>query len=334
MMALSVLVVTTLRLWLDRAAARAGRLSRAVVAGATVLLIVVLVALAARTVFRNSEYSDRVSLWRSVVDRRPHGRARFSYASALLAAGNHQEALAQLREAARDYEGARYALGVELIFAGEVEDGIAALREFIRGGPSDRDRIPARTLLARSLASKGDLDGAEEQARAILEALPSNVEARVQLAEILRSQRRFDEAIAEFLTVAERVRSPAIETGLAITLMEGGRLEEAIEHFELAAKLAPESAAAHRGLAQVNLQTNRLKEAVSHAREAVRLDPRSSAGHNLLGAALASEGELDEAIEHFRLALQIEPDDQQTRDNLARALSLRSRRPPGEGSIR
>jgi Flp pilus assembly protein TadD len=334
MMALSTLAVTTLRALLDRLLARAGTWSRAIVAGATAVCVAVLAALGIATIRRNEEYSDRVTLWRTVVDRRPHGRARFSYASALIAAGDHERALAELREAVADYDGARYALGVELIFAGEVDQGIQELREFIRLAPGDPARLPARSLLARSLASKGDLDGAAGEFRAILETAPTNLEARAQLGEILLVQKRFDEAAVEFRSAAERVRNPAIELGLGIALLEAGHVEEAVEHLELAVELDPKSAQAHRALAQAEFRLERLSAAILHAEEAVRLDPRNAAGHNLLGAALASEGRLDEAIGHFRQALQIAPDDERTRDFLMRAQNLRAGRQPVEGAAR
>jgi Flp pilus assembly protein TadD len=334
MMALSVLVATAFRLLVDGAVARAGRWSKAVVTGATVLIFVVLATLGYRTILRNEEYSDRVGLWRTVVERRPHGRARFSYASALISAGDHERARAELGEAVRDYEGARYALGVELIFAGDVENGIQELRKFVASGESDPNRIPARSLLARTLASKGDLDGAVNELRAILELAPTNVEARVNLAEVLLVRRQYDQAAAEFQTVADRVSNPAVEVGLGTALMEAGRPTEAAERLEAAVKRYPASAGLRRSLVQAYLRQSRAEQAVDHAREAVRLDPKSAAGHNLLGAVLASRGEIDEAIEHFREAVQLDPSDTQARENLARAESLGPNRAKPSGPAR
>ena len=84
--------------------------------------------LAAGTMRRNREYMSRLSMARTIVDRRPHGRARFTLATELLAGGHHDEAMAQLWESARDYPGARFALGTELVGSGQLKEGVEQLQ--------------------------------------------------------------------------------------------------------------------------------------------------------------------------------------------------------------
>ena len=94
-------------------------------ATATAALVVVL---ASGTIFRNREYESRLTLARTVVERRPHGRAHFFLGNELIVAEQRNEAMAQLRLSARDYPGARFALGTELLGEGRTDEGMRKSR--------------------------------------------------------------------------------------------------------------------------------------------------------------------------------------------------------------
>ncbi len=288
---------------------------------ATVLTAVLLVALAIRTVDRNADYATPVALWRTVVDRRPHGRARMALATELIAAGDHPQAVALLREAVRDYPDARFGLGTELIVDGKLDEGIAELRPFIRAQPSNLNRIPARTLLAQALWSQGKLDEAAAELRVIVNMVPSNGGVRASLADVLFTENKYDEAAVEYRALlASQPPSSQLESRLAANLMAGGHTSDAIEHWRKALQLDPPSAVLHRSIAEAYLRQNDAARGELHAREAVRLEPGNPAAHNLLGIALASEGHVAEAITQFQEALRINPSDPQVRANLERAL--------------
>ncbi len=283
--ALAVLAAVSVQFLVERMPAGDSR-RRARVTTAS-LTAIVLVALAIRTVDRNADYATPVSLWRTVVDRRPHGRARMALATELIAAGDHPQALALLREAVRDYPDARFGLGTELIVDGKIDEGIAELRPFIRDQPSNLNRIPARLLLAQALWSQGKLDEAAEELRVIADMMPSNSGVRANLADVLFAEKKYDEAIA---------------------------------HWQKALRLDPQSALLHRSIAEAYLRQNDAARSEPHAREAVRLEPGNPTAHNLLGIALASEGHVAEAITQFQEALRINPNDPQVQGNLERAL--------------
>lgn len=75
-------------------------------------------ALAFRTGYRNAEYGSPLTLWMNHVDRYPNGRARLSYATELIAAGQHDKAIDVLWAAVPDYPPARFDLGAELLDRG------------------------------------------------------------------------------------------------------------------------------------------------------------------------------------------------------------------------
>jgi tetratricopeptide (TPR) repeat protein len=317
--ALAVIAAIALRRFVDGADANRSRKRRTQIAGS--LTVIVLATLAGRTVYRNAEYATPLGLWRTVVERRPHGRARMALATEMLAAGDHAAALAYLREAVHDFPDARFGFGTELIADGRIDEGIAELRQFIAAQPSNLNRIPARTLLGQAFWSQGRLGEAAEQFRAILAMVPVNDGVRMYLADVLSTQKRYDEAIVEYRALlAGQPNSSTIETRLAASLMARGRRSEAIDHLQKALQLDPRSAVAHRSLAEAYLGQSDPVHGEPHAREAVRLDPGNAAGHNLLGIAMALEGNADEAIAQFQEAVRLDPADPQMRANLERAL--------------
>ena len=322
--ALAVLAVVTGRWLVNCAIARSAALKPDAIyvrATAVGLTTIVLVALAVRTVQRNADYASPVSLWRTVVDRRPHGRARMALATELIAAGDHAQAMSLLREAVRDYPDARFGLGTELIVDGKIDEGIAQLRPFIRDQPSNLNRIPARTLLAQALWSKGKLDEAANELRAVLKMVPSHDGVRMSLADLLFTERKYDEAAVEYRALlANQPNNSQVEDRLAMNLMAAGHANDAIEHWGKALQLDPQSAALNRSLAEAYLRQNDAARGETYAREAVRLEPGDSGAHNLLGIALASRGDVANAIAQFQEALQINPNDPQVQGNLERAL--------------
>jgi Flp pilus assembly protein TadD len=326
MAALATLVAIGGRSLLDRF--QADPVGRArVQATAIALVAIVLAALALRTVNRNADYATPLTLWRTVVENRPQGRARMALAAELVSAGQHDEALALLREAVRDYPDARFALGTELIAGGKIEEGVTELTAFIADKPSNPNRIPGRTLLGEALASKGKLAEASEQFRAVLALLPSSDGVRAKLADVLFAQGKVDEAMAEYRTLlASQPENPAIETKLATNLMGLGRPGEAVEHFQKALQLEPGSPTTNRSLAEAYLRLGDVSLGERYAREALRLAPGDASAHNVLGIALASRGSLDEAAASFRQALQIDPNDRQVQANLERALRIMASR--------
>jgi Flp pilus assembly protein TadD len=316
--ALAVLAAVALRCFVEGAgAAGTGRHRARITAGLTTA---VLAALAIRTMYRNAEYVKPLSLWRTVVDRRPNGRARMALATELLATGDHAAALGYLREAVRDFPDARFGFGTELIADGKTEEGVAELRQFISDQPSNLNRIPARTLLAQALWSLGRLGEAADELRTVLKMVPANEGIRMSLADVLSVQKRYDEATAEYRTLlASQPNNSTIEARLAANLMASGRGTEAIDHLQQAVRLDPQSVLVHLSLAEAYLGQSDPVHGEPHARDAVRLDPGNAAGHNLLGVALALEGHVGEAAGQFQEAVRLNPADPQMRANLERA---------------
>ena len=184
-LALAALVVLAVSLgWLaiERLRLRWPARSRTLLYAAMCAGVLMVAALSVRTMLRNREYTSPMSLWESVVARRPHGRARFALATELVGEGRHDEAIAQLREAVNDFPDARAGLGTELFAQGRTVEAIGVLDPFVRANPANANRIPARLLLGQALLSQGQLDEGASHFKAVLDLDPNSISAKQGLA--------------------------------------------------------------------------------------------------------------------------------------------------------
>jgi tetratricopeptide (TPR) repeat protein len=114
-------------------------------------------------------------------------------------------------------------------------------------------------------------------------------------------------------------------------LYDGGRTNEAAQHFSEAVRLGPDFPDAHNNLGLVFLRQGRLDDAIAQFREAIRLGPTAEA-LNALSAALAQRGDLDEAIARGLEAVRLEPGLAEAHYNLGLTLARLGRLDDALGS--
>lgn len=90
-------------------------------------------------------------------------------------------------------------------------------------------------------------------------------------------------------------------------LLEQGDAATAIELYDQALKLSPQSTDARLNLANAYLLANRLDEVVTMARQTLELDPNNAAAHYLLGCALLRQNQPEPAASAFQQSWKIEP---------------------------
>ena len=298
---------------------------------AALIMALVLIGLSAKTIQRNVEYRSALTIWQSVVDRRPHPRGHTALALQLRNAGRHDEAVAHLRLAAPHWPDARLALGSALRERGEFAPAIIQLREFIRLRPRSRELATARTELASALAGAGDVSAAIGELRAVAALAPQSAGARVALADLLFSTRDFVGAAREYrayLRVQPGTLAVMLRLGLALT--GSGDRRAAIDVLRRALAVEPRSIIARRALLEALRQEQRFAELEVEARLTLELDPNDPHAHNLLGIALASRQRFDDAAEAFGEAVRLDPGLDEARANLDRVTTLRGRQMPPE----
>ena len=154
--------------------------------------------------------------------------------------------------------------------------------------------------LGQLLLDQKRLNEAIAELQTVAARHPNDVDGRLKLASALSEKTgRMNEAIAEYEKAARIGPNPDVETTLGNLLLEQGRIEEAIQHYQNVIQLEPSSALAHYNLAVGLHRQGHLTEAIVHYKAALKIDPNYPDAEYFLGEALLQNGQPDEAKTHL-----------------------------------
>jgi tetratricopeptide (TPR) repeat protein len=125
----------------------------------------------------------------------------------------------------------------------------------------------------------------------------------------LEAQGQLDEAMQCYLEAIRLAPNPArghLNRGNILLLQ--GDLQGALDAFRTALKHQPDYAGAYYNIGNALLGNRQLDEAAASYRRALEIQPDYAEVHCSLGVALKELGQLDSAVASFRRALEIDPD--------------------------
>ena len=287
--------------------------------------------------------SDRVSL--------------YNLAAALAEEGRYQEAVVTYKKDLQEHpDDARTwtALGAALDGAGDWRAARAAFAKAAAAPGAPQSQIcDARYDQASLDLRHQELNSAEQEFRAQLNACPEDAETHAGLAATLLAEGKTEPAEAEFqrglvldpgnlqslLGLAgieldagentwarERLKKAVLihpdseeaHSQLARAWAQSSDFDDALAELRKAADLNPGDPAIHSALSQVLAPLGKLEEAIAEQRQALKLQENDPDGWNNLGVLEARTGKTDSARKDFQHALQIDPSHSQARANLAR----------------
>src|SRR5438094_2591948 len=123
------------------------------------------------------------------------------------------------------------------------------------------------------------------------------------LGHLLLNDGRLDEAIEEF-QIALKIdpRFPEAQKNLSVALTEKGRTDEAVAHLQTLIAEHPDDAQGHYNLGNALLKKGDSRSAIAAYQKALLARSRYPAAHYNLGIALDQNGRIDEAIAHYQEA--------------------------------
>lgn len=218
-------------------------------------------------------------------------------------------------------------------------------------------KIAARTNLGHAQRMLNLTREAEASYREALRLDPNNTDALIQLALLLRSEKRLSElGFALSPPSKEPHPDPGILLVQGLIALDQGRLQDAETAFRHAIKRQPKSALLWTNLGLSLSRQNKFEEsqnayeaaieidprlvevriniadllkydspkvARDHLNEAIRIDPKNKFAHDLLGFTQFMDQEYDAAIDCFTHALEIEHDFEQAAAHRAGAYFLK-----------
>jgi Flp pilus assembly protein TadD len=176
---------------------------------AAAALTLATIALAGRTVARNTEFASGLTLARTMVERWPNPVAHESLGVELAMRGRHEEAAEELALAARTLAPAHFYLGRELYFLGRYGEALPELQRFVDAEPRLPEVRDARLFMARMHEAGGELDEAVDEYSAWLARTPDDLEVRLMRARVLLSEEHYTRVEAEFRELLEHDRNQA-----------------------------------------------------------------------------------------------------------------------------
>jgi|CXWL01.1.fsa_nt_gi predicted O-linked N-acetylglucosamine transferase (SPINDLY family) len=187
-----------------------------------------------------------------------------------------------------------------------------------KAAPSSEQPDPETGLRAGyDCVARGDLAGAENRLRSILEADPTDADALYYLGRLAAADRRDDEAIVLLQRAVElRPREAIFLEALGGLLLAAKRSDEATEAFRAGLALLPESVAMRSNLAAALIESNRREEARPDLEKLRELLPNAPEVHFNLGGIYREYGRAEEAVASYRRALALTPGEMASHSNL------------------
>jgi len=181
---------------------------------------------------------------------------------------------------------------------------------------SDRHDPESWFLLGNIASALGDQAGAEQHLRQALALAPDLPQISYNLGNVLRLQRRFEEAAGAFRRAIQLKPDYALaHANLGASLHDIGRISESVSANREAIHLAPGLLPAHLNLGQCLIKLGQLDEAYAAFRSAAKIKPNNTDVSLGLARCQLGQNRVDEAVETLNAALSRAPQD-------ARILSL------------
>jgi len=201
---------------------------------------------------------------------------------------------------------------------GDLRGAEEACRQLLQLHPGQADALHVVGLVAWR---RGERERALEQIRRAIASHPTKPQPHNSLGVMLRDLGELGDAEAAFRKAVDLMPNYADAlTNLGNILCETGRLEEAEAMHRRVVELAPKYADAHNNLATVLSKQERRDAAVAECRVAVELQPTRADFHLNLGNSLSAAEDWEEAATTYRRAAELAPDNSDAHANLGIAL--------------
>ncbi len=263
---------------------------------AVVACLVWALLLGGRTVRRNADYHDDVTMWeQTVTDRPTNPRAHLGLAKVLQARGDHDLARPHLEEA-------------------------------LRVAPTDAQ---AHNEMGRDLGRRREFAAAAEHFAAAVQLRPGLYEAWYNHGAVLVGMGKVDEGVARFRELITRKPDfPGVHAALGRVLAGAGRYTEATEALRIAMAQAPDSIQLEAALGSVLLMADQPEEALQYLERAAHQVPSEMSFTTELAKALVRLGRLDQARALYQWVLEQVPGHPEASAGLAAMPADTVRRPP------
>ena len=190
---------------------------------------------------------------------------------------------------------------------------------------------PAHYRLAQCYSRQGDWRTADQELLATVSLQPDNLQAKIELGNLLLSARRFKEAqdfAQDVLTRDANNVDGHILSANAYAALED--VEESLREMQAAIQLVPDQSQSYLNMALLQSNAKQSAAAEQNFQKALSLDPHSVPAHLALGNFYQQQNRGAEAEQQFRQAIQMQPKSPVPYGALARLLVSQGKRADAE----
>ena len=206
---------------------------------------------------------------------------------------------------------------------GDPKGAIASYRRLVELLPHD---FYANLQLGRLLGEQGQPEAAQPFLETATRLRPSLPDGWHELGVVLAAQGKFPAALkCEERAMRIRPQDPAYVCYAAKMLAKMQRRAEAMAHYRRAIQMRPDFWEARFELAGELAFDNQVKESLQEYAEVLRINPRHVTARINFGVMLVRVNRLEEAIVQFEEALKLDPASRAARDYLTQVQARKSR---------
>ena len=198
------------------------------------------------------------------------------------------------------------------------DQAIIALKKVISLKP---DYAEVYVNLAVVLKQQKKLDEAIEACNKAVLLKPDNTNAYYNMGNVLRDQGKLDEALEAYdKAISLNPNHALAHNNIGNTLKDQGELEKAIVSYKNALLLNPDYVDTYYNLGLALKEKGMLDEAVDAYKKAITLNPHHALAYNNMGVILQGQSELDSAIKAYEKCILLKPNNVEAHQNLSFAL--------------
>jgi tetratricopeptide (TPR) repeat protein len=195
--------------------------------------------------------------------------------------------------------------------------------------------VAAHYQLAQCYLKLGNANGAYQELSRTVDLQPDNLQARIDLGNLLFVGRNFEKARENAQFVLEKdPNEPQAYTLLANVDAQLGNLKDSLEEMQKAIDLSPGHSESYLNLAFLQIGAKQPAAAEKSFNRAIQLDPKSLPALLELGKFYGQQRRWTEAENQFRSAILIAPDSPAPRTALAALYLVQARRTEAEQVLR
>ena len=290
--------------------------------GAWGALVAVLTVFGKLTWEQAGIYRDRIPFYNHIVSLNPGAQSAYrDLANALIDKGRPSEALAASRVAVElrpDSADAHVILGASFLGLGRLDQAEEGFRQALELDP---DHKYARYNMAEIRRGQGRFAESVEWYREVLDNDPDFAPAHAGMGEALFRLGRYQQAVESLGKAASLGRLPISRLYLlAEGLRRQQRFEDAVEAYRNVLEIDPEYETGHAGMGYALFQLERYEEALESIERSISLRPESPEAadrHVAMGRASLELGRMEAAAKHYERALQIDSENTKALDSFA-----------------